>query len=76
MCMKKNKLKLNEQNKKTKKTKMKYSSVDHHLEEKVFLHADCLSVGEESISFSNVVKTPLDAELSIEQYIAAAVISI
>ena len=37
---------------------------------------DCLSVGEASIPFSNVVKTlgvTLDAELSMEQHVSAVV---
>ena len=37
---------------------------------------DCLSVGEASILFSNVVKTlgvTLDAELSMEQHVSAVV---
>ena len=54
---------------------LKYSSVDHHLEEKT-VPVDFLSVGEASIPFSNVVQTlgvTLDAELSIEKHVSAVV---
>ena len=57
--------------------KLKYSSVEHHLEKKrKNAPVDCLSVGEASIPFSNVVKTlgvTLDAELSMEQHVSAVV---
>ena len=40
------------------------------------VRVDCLSVGEASVPFSNVVKTlgvTLDAELSMEQHVSAVV---
>ena len=54
--------------------KLKYSSGPSSRRETV--PVDCLSVGEASIPFSNVVKTlgvTLDAELSMEQHVSAVV---
>ena len=66
--MTKNKLKLNEQ-----KTEVLLCGPSSRRET---VPVDCLSVGEASIPFSNVVKTlgvTLDAELSIEQHVSAVV---
>ena len=52
--------------------KLKYSSVDHYLEHKT-VPVDCLSVGEVSIPFCNVVKTlgiTFDSELCMEQHVS------
>ena len=64
----KNKLKLNEQ-----KTEVLLCGPSSRRET---VPVDCLSVGEASIPFSNVVKTlgvTLDAELSMEQHVSAVV---
>ena len=53
--------------------KLKYSSVDYHLEEKLAMF---ISLPFACIPFSNVVKTlgvTLDAELSLEQHISTVV---
>ena len=66
--MTKNKLKLNEQ-----KTEVLLCGPSSRRET---VPVDCLSVGEASIPFSNVVKTlavTLDAELSMEQHVSAVV---
>ena len=66
--MTKNKLKLNEQ-----KTEVLLCGPSSRRET---VPVDCLSVGEGSIPFSNVVKTfgvTLDAELSMEQHVLAVV---
>ena len=66
--MTKNKLKLNEQ-----KTEVLLCGPSSRTET---VPVDCLSVGEASIPFSNVVKTlgvTLDAELSMEQHVSAVV---
>ena len=66
--MTKNKLKLNEQ-----KTEVLLCGPSSRTET---VSVDCLSVGEASIPFSNVVKTlgvTLDAELSMEQHVSAVV---
>ena len=66
--MPKNKLKLNEQ-----KTEVLLCGPSSRRET---VPVDCLSVGEASIPFSNVVKTlgvTLDAELSMEQHVSAVV---
>ena len=66
--MTKNKLKLNEQ-----KTEVLLCGPSSRRET---VPVDCLSVGEASIPFSNVVKTlgvTLDAELSVEQHVSADV---
>ena len=66
--MTKNKLKLNEQ-----KTEVLLCGPSSRREA---VPVDCLSVGEASIPFSNVVKTlgvTLDAELSMEQHVSAVV---
>ena len=66
--MTKNKLKLNEQ-----KTEVLLCGPSSRRET---VPVDCLSVGEVSIPFSNVVKTlgvTLDAELSMEQHVSAVV---
>ena len=66
--MTKNKLKLNEQ-----KTEVLLCGPSSRRET---VPVDCLSVGEASIPFSNVVKTlgvALDAELSMEQHVSAIV---
>ena len=68
--MTKSKLKLNEQ-----KTEVLLCGPSSRRET---VPVDCLSVGEASIPFSNVVKTlgvTLDAELSMEQHVSAVVTS-
>ena len=69
--MTKNKLKLNEQ-----KTEVLFCGPSSRRES---VPADCLSISEASIPFSNVVKTlgvTLDAELSMEQHVSAVVRSV
>ena len=66
--MTKNKLKLNEQ-----KSEVLLCGPSSRRET---VPVDCLSVGEASIPFSNVVKTlgvTLDAELSMEQHVSAVI---